>query len=302
MNLFLFLIFVVDFYHRVYDIQNMKKIFEGDSAEVYDYDEKTVLKLFKNEGYGNSREFCEYEFNILNLLYQNQFPVPAPFRLFKHNNRFGFLMQRINGDSLKDLIANNNSVDTYSSLLGNYHKLLHSKIIDNNNIPFIKDILIQHLNNLKTDFFDIKDQLISIFNSINTTTVLTHGDFAPNNILLENDTVYIIDWPDLMYGDNYADIARTILFLTDDYNPHIGKYFLNSNEKTKFIKNYIHVYFKDDNNFNSSKLTKWLVINSVLEYTYMEIETQHTEFSNKMHNFVYKFMENNDIDFFEQLC
>jgi aminoglycoside phosphotransferase (APT) family kinase protein len=39
--------------------------------------------------------------------------------------------------------------------------------------------------------------------------VICHGDFHPRNLLVDADTVWVIDWTDAGIGDRHGDIART---------------------------------------------------------------------------------------------
>jgi thiamine kinase-like enzyme len=42
---------------------------------------------------------------------------------------------------------------------------------------------------------------------------LCHGDFHPENVLLENDEYYVIDWMTGMQGNIAADVARTEMII-----------------------------------------------------------------------------------------
>lgn len=280
----------------------MKKIYEGDTAEIYDYNKTTVLKLYKKNKLESLTELCKQEFTVLQTLYENQYPVPEPHKIIKIDDRPGYLMQKIEGVLLSKLIYDNNKLDEYSSMLGTMHKAIHSNELTKFNIPILKNILHESLKHVDAAFLDYKDKLLTIFKSINSNQVLTHGDFAPNNIIVAKDKVYIIDWADVMCGDNYADIARTIMFLADDYNPYIQKYFTSSQERTSFIKNYIKTYEKNSNNIDYDKLKKWLVVNCVLEYSYIKNMIGYNRFAKKIYNFICKFMENEQICFYEHLC
>lgn len=71
-----------------------------------------------------------------------------------------------------------------------------------------------------------------------------HGDFHPDNVLLSDDDVTIIDWMDASRGNPLADIARTSIILlgaseSEQIPNLLQKVFVRS-----FHRIYLHEYFR----------------------------------------------------------
>jgi Ser/Thr protein kinase RdoA (MazF antagonist) len=60
---------------------------------------------------------------------------------------------------------------------------------------------------------DEREIMLAKFDAMPDDTAVCHGDFHPQNVLVADEKVTIIDWTDATIGSADADIARTLLLI-----------------------------------------------------------------------------------------
>ncbi|MDD3995454.1 MAG: phosphotransferase [Tenericutes bacterium] len=134
-----------------------------------------------------------------------------------------------------------------------------------------KEKLEKYLSN--TNKYISKNTLNKITNNINeiskdTENVISHGDLIPNNILLNNEQVYFIDWEYISYKPISYDLTYFLLF-SKKYNSLdiIDSITLNFDKKDiyrdgiiiclKEINNWIKLIDKIDNDIVEKNIKRW---------------------------------------------
>lgn len=74
---------------------------------------------------------------------------------------------------------------------------------------------------------------------------LCHGDFEPNNIIVQGEEMYAIDWVHATQGNASADVARTYLLLSLD-NPlladmYMDKFCAKTNTKKRYVQQWLPI-------------------------------------------------------------
>lgn len=180
------------------------KIAEGNTAEIFEIDEKKILKLFKT-GYSKNAVLHEYDNHyMVSRVMEN---IPELFEFIEENQRFGFIMEKIQGKSLASLMLDDHTfeqaMDTFTTLPKNWIM----KTTDCT-VPYTEWML--HMLNGKTNGDDLTEKI----KNLPSGNSLCHGDFHPYNIILtsENDFV-IIDFANICKAPKEYDVARTYFLL-----------------------------------------------------------------------------------------
>lgn len=187
-------------------LKNMKFLAKGNTAEVFEYGNERVCKLFF-EGYPD--EYVALEFQNAREMYKNRIRISKPFQMITMENRKGIIYERIEGKTLLNIMMENEtSLDKLLNIFVNLQLDIlahHTK-----NVLSYKEYLIAILKNKK-----INNQ--AIFNAINALPdddCLLHGDLHPNNILVMSDgTPVVIDFMNVCRGPALYDIARTYFLI-----------------------------------------------------------------------------------------
>lgn len=219
-----------------------KLICQGNTAEVFLYDETKILKLFRKDF---PFEIISAEFNVTNRISSDLVFVPKVFELIEYKNRYGILYEKIDGkDMIADMFHNPCKLKSYSEALAKTHAEIHNSTTDLN--FNIKDKLLNNINAAADLSEQEKDKIASYIKTLPDGKALCHFDFHPGNVMIKSNEYYVIDWMTACNGNAAADVARTFLLLyygellyanffvkliAHTVEKHIGKIYLRQYKK-----------------------------------------------------------------------
>lgn len=176
----------------------MKLIAKGNTAEVFDYSEDKVCKLFYQ---GYPLEGVNVEFNNAKLLNNMKLSVPKCYEKVYIDNRHGLIYEKAKGRSLIDYLTDPDSYNMVVLALSNTHREILE--LECSSLPSYKDFI-------RSIIIDRDMVTLKALEGLPDGNVLCHGDFHPGNIIIDNDGgIKIIDFMNLCRGPKEYDIART---------------------------------------------------------------------------------------------
>ncbi|TKH43854.1 aminoglycoside phosphotransferase [Paenibacillus terrae] len=188
---------------------------KGMSAEVYEWGDQQVLKLY----YDNYQpEWVRFEAEISAAVKEAGVPAPSVYEMLEEGGRHGLLYERIPGVSMLAMIQSSPyRILRYAREMAWLHWSIHR--CSTTKLPRQKDRLEQAINDSK-ELLGEKTKLICEFmDTLPTGNWVCHGDFHPDNILMTNHQSIAIDWTNASIGDPMCDVARTSLMLLSPFNP-----------------------------------------------------------------------------------
>ncbi len=106
----------------------------------------------------------------------------------------------------------------------------------------LKDKLIRQINSLEMLDSIKKYDLLTRLDGMPKHVKVCHGDFNPNNIIVSNNKMYVIDWVHATQGNASADAARTYLLFALE-NQKLADYYLDVFcKKSKTEKHYVQTW------------------------------------------------------------
>lgn len=184
----------------------MKKIAEGNTAEIFEVEEKKVLKLFKP---GYSKSSVSHEYSNHRMVSEAAENVPRLFAFIEKNQRFGFIMEKVQGSSLASLMQEPPAFDWAMETFTGLHKNWLTQTGDG--AALYTDWMLRQLDEKSVDGA-LADQ-IKLLPSGNT---LCHGDFHPYNIIITPEKgAVIIDFANVCKAPKEYDVARTYFLLKE---------------------------------------------------------------------------------------
>ena len=191
----------------------MKLIAKGNTAEVFEYGEDKVLKLFKP---GYPVEHIQREFNNTVIMNRICVHTPKAFEIVEHAGRHGIVFQKIVG------------VDLFSEYLKNPSDEKIASVI----LTDLSDIQKKVLSEETTEGISYKNYLDWFGydgSNLPDGNFICHGDLHPGNIIRTKDgELCLIDFMNVCRGPKEYDVARTYVLLTEN-NPEakaVGKKYL----------------------------------------------------------------------------
>ncbi len=213
-------------------------IARGRTANVYDWGEKYVLKLFHN---WFELENIEYELKIARAVHASGVKTPAVGELLQIEGQHGLIYERADGESMLTMFQRKPwMVFAYSRLLARLHDQMHECVFKAD-VPHQHRKLQSKINHADALPVPLKNSLLNALASLPEGDRVCHGDFHPANVLLSEKEATVIDWIDASRGNPLADVARTsVLLLGAAETMQIPNWFMKM-----FVKLFHAVYLRE---------------------------------------------------------
>jgi uncharacterized protein (TIGR02172 family) len=182
----------------------------GRTAEVYAWDEGTILKLYRDWCPPN---WVEHEARIAHAVTEAGLPVPAAGDIVEMDGRRGILYERVAGPSMLDAISQNPlKLLSYARVLASLHVEMHRTRLATE-LPFQRASLTGAIESAKSLPEEYRQPVFAALQKLPDGDQLCHGDFHPGNVILSPRGPVVIDWMTAAKGHPAADVARTRLLL-----------------------------------------------------------------------------------------
>jgi thiamine kinase-like enzyme len=225
-----------------------KLIGKGRTADVFEWDESKVLKLF-HKNY--SEKYVQYEYNISKYLQEKLSFIPKVYDLVEYQERQGIVFEKIEGISLLEYLMKNpfklfNEMKQFAKIHAEIHKCEFKGNVAQ------KEFLLNDINRTKDLDEKTKKKILKSLASLPTDDTLCHRDFHPDNVFYTSRGLIVIDWITATVGAPAGDVARTYYILR--HAKPIGKLSIWDKIKVKLFQTFIsRQYLK--NYLKHSKLT-----------------------------------------------
>lgn len=184
--------------------QALKKLGDGNTAEIFLLSDNRVLKLFKP---GYSRSTVESEYSNHKYVCGLMSNIPQVYEFYEDNGRYGYIMERVTGESLTSFMMNEATFDTSMELFVRLHK--EWLTVRTDSLISYKDWMLNLLRSKDAD-----RTTLETVNDLPDGDMLCHGDFHPFNIIITpEEQPYIIDFANICAAPAEYDIARTYVLL-----------------------------------------------------------------------------------------
>lgn len=188
----------------------MKLIARGNTAEIYEYEESLICKLFYP---GYPSDYVVHEFHNATMAWNLGIRTPKAYRLITEGERQGIVYDQIIGDvlSYKFSGTKESEIDSWMDRFVGLHKQIMWYHIDD---------AISYKDFLK--MFATDEATITKINALAEGNCFVHGDFHLENVMIDEDNnLVLIDMMNVCKGTKLYDVARTYFLLRHDKNLQI---------------------------------------------------------------------------------
>jgi Ser/Thr protein kinase RdoA (MazF antagonist) len=231
-------------------------IAEGRTAEIYEWDEGQILKLYHD---WCPPHWVEEESKVAFAIHEAGIPSPAVGEILEVNHRRGLVYERVSGRSmLQEITTRPWTFPKNARLLAQLHSQINQLSIPGlYSYPEGLMYTIQRAPHLDAE---LRERALKRLSTLNDGDRVCHGDFHPGNVLLTDQGPIVIDWMTARRGNPWADVARTNLLLS------IGT--KSAGKQVKLIvrwlvDSYRRMYLEHYARLNSShqaELTRWMPV------------------------------------------
>lgn len=181
----------------------------GRTAEVFLWRTDTVLKLYRS---GWPAQEVEREFALVKTITSADIQTPQAHGVETLADRVGIVFDRIDGPSLLHVLLHNPAdADHIARQLAALHAALHATRVGT--LPDLKHRLAHKIEQAESASTALRAMALAGLRSLPEGDRLCHGDFHPDNVILNDGGPIVIDWVDATAGAPAADVARTLLLM-----------------------------------------------------------------------------------------
>ena len=191
------------------EISLSSPIAEGRTAEIYAWQDKTILKLYRD---WCPPDWVEGEATVARAIANAGIPSPAVGEIIEVNRRRGLIYERITGISmLQDMNAHPWTILKHARTLADLQVKINQLSIPGlrSNKEGLTDTIRRapHLGDM------LRERALSQLAALTDGDRVCHGDFHPGNVLITAAGPIVIDWMTASSGNPWADVARTGMIL-----------------------------------------------------------------------------------------
>lgn len=188
----------------------------GRTAEVYDWEDGWVLKLYRDQF---PRAWVEHEAALGRAIHDVGLPAPAVREVVEVEGRLGFVCERISGSSLAERVKRRPwQTARVGKFLAQLHRRIHLAAVPRG-LPHLVERLAGNIRDARGLLGANVDKILLALMALPAGGVVCHFDFHPGNVLEVGNRVYIIDWLTAGIGPPAMDVARTLLLLESPFLP-----------------------------------------------------------------------------------
>jgi len=192
------------------ELAGRARVGEGREAEVFAWDEGTVLRLLRPS---NDPTRVEREATALRAAADGGVDVPEVYGTITVDGRPGVIMDRVDGPDLIALMGKRPwTVPRVARIVGHAQARMHD-VVAPDDLPNLRKLVRKKIEAAAELPAELADFALKKLDALPDGNRLCHGDFHPGNVLLGRGGAAVIDWTDATRGDPAADLARTRLLL-----------------------------------------------------------------------------------------
>lgn len=190
---------------RQYSSENWELIGRGISAVVYKIDNDTIIKKF-NPDVDFTR--IKRELDISKAAFTAGISTAIPYDIVKVDDCYGAMYEMIKADTVSSIISQNqNELEPLATGYGKFMREMNSVVLNKESFSSAKSKYIKYKETI-APLLDEKASkvFVELIDKIPERTTFTHGDFHPDNIMLQNGKMLLIDMGETAYGSPIIDI------------------------------------------------------------------------------------------------
>ena len=186
-----------------------RRLGRGRTAEVFEYGEAWVVKLFFAE---IPERAVERETSVAAALVAAGIPAPVYLGPIDLDGRRGLLFERVAGPSMLEVVGRQPwRAVGLAAQLAEVHAAVNRGSAD---LEPQREYLRRHVG--RADVPEpVRERALAAIERLPDGDRVCHGDFHPDNVVLTARGAVVLDWPNATRGVPAGDVARTMMLFRD---------------------------------------------------------------------------------------
>lgn len=253
---------------KKYTLDGFTLIGQGTNGEVYRMDKENIIKVFQKSA---PLEDIERERMLAQEALLAGIPTAISYSVVMVEDRYGIVFELIDTDTLSvTLKSEPDSYDSYTDQYISLYKKIHSIKGDPEKFKNIKEIYYSAIEECKEHYSEEEiGKLRALVESVPETGTLIHGDFHPNNIMVQDGELILIDMGDMTIGHPIFDFLATAATQVNlvKLSPEYAEFHTRMPAEliTKTWRKLIDVYFGDKSEDEKNRIEEQICVFSKLK-------------------------------------
>ena len=214
--------------YRVISVEGCEVIGHGANGKVYRIDPDTIVKVFLNP---DALQDIHRERELARLAFVAGVPTAMAYDVVRiESGGYGSVFELLNAKSFADLlISGEKTVDEIAAKSVELLKCIHSKEVQNDILPSIKDQALSWAETAKECFSEEQyEKLRGLIAAVPEDAHLIHGDYHVKNVMDQSGESLLIDMDKLCHGYPIFELASM-------YNAYVGFGLLDPERVIQFL-------------------------------------------------------------------
>lgn len=199
--------------YRFVSIEGCKVIGHGKHGTIYQLDEGTIIKVYRDH---SALEVIENERLYARNAFINGIPTAIAYDVVETERGYGVIFEMINGMTLGQYLNKHpEKAEEYSIKFADLLYTLHSTTASPDLYPDFHDVYLDRADNTKEFLSEEESETLKrIINSIPRGHGMVHGDYHPNNVMIDDEgELMLIDMADISMGNGFFDLGGTYMVM-----------------------------------------------------------------------------------------
>ena len=191
-----------------YSLNDLKRIAGGTNGEIYRIDDENLIKVFKKSA---PLETIQRERRLARQALVSGIPTAIAYNVARVGDCYGIVFEMLSAEPLSAVLKTRPDeydlyVEKYIALL----KKIHQTKGDRSVFGSIKDIYAEAIEECRPYYSGEEIGLIQgLVDSVPDSDTLIHGDYHPNNIMVQDGRLILIDMGDMSCGHPIFEFLAT---------------------------------------------------------------------------------------------
>ncbi len=211
---------------RKVSLTGCEVIGQGGHGKVYRLDKETIIKVYHDN---SPPSLIEKEREYAKNAFVHGVPSAIAYDIVKTEEGYGLVFEMAGAVTVSKFVTEHpERLQEYSVKFGTLLKTLNSTEADPKLYGDIKQIYLERAEKASKYFTNEENaQLVKMINAVPDGSGMIHGDYHPNNVMVQSDgELILIDMADISKGNGLFDIGGTFLtmYIAGMNDPNVTKW------------------------------------------------------------------------------